>query len=221
MKNIKIYLAFVAGVVACIFLFNAISCTREDAVVGQIDPPSYQYGDAEVKSSQGWNFDKAHSNVMWETSYLGVAALLTGRFNTFSTTVEFEENHPEHITFSGFVVLSTVNTGEPGRDGGCLLSTFGTTTISDTARLVSKQIVADGTGGYDATVELNFHGVKKDLPMKMNFSGISHIDATSPYSVAGISGQFEFLAKTDFGIVSNNIADRVTIRMNMTFKKPD
>lgn len=221
MKNVRTLLVFAVGMLSCAVLFNISSCTREDAVVGEIAPPDFQYGDSEVKTSQGWNFDKAHSNVMWETNYLGVAALLTGRFNTFSTQMEFEENHPEHVTFSGFVVLSSVNTGEPGRDGGCLLTTFGTATISDTARLVSKQVLADGKGGYDATVEFNFHGVKKDLPMKLSFAGLSHIDATSPYTVAGFTGELEINAKTDFGIVSSNIADRVQIRMNMTFKKPD
>lgn len=221
MKNVHVLLAFLTGMFACAFLINIVSCTREDAVVGDIEPPDYQYGTSVIKTSEGWNFDKAHSNVMWETPYLGVGSLLTGRFNTFSAQVDFDEDNPENSSFTGFVVLSSVNTGEPGRDGGCLLNTFGTATISDTARLTSKQIQFDGKGGYIATIELDFHGVKKDLPVQLSFSGLTHIAATNPYTVGGLSAQFELNAKTDFGITSNNIADRVQVRINATFKKPD
>ena len=221
MKNALVFFGFLAGMVFCSMLFNISSCTREDAVVGAIDPPDFHYGDATIKTSEGWNFDKAHSNVTWETPYLGVAASLTGRFNTFSATVDFDEDNPENSSFSGFVVLSTVNTGEPGRDAGCLLNTFGTTTISDTARITSKLIKADNKGGYIATIELDFHGFKKELPMQLNFTGLTHIDATNPYTVGGLYGQFEFKAQTDFAIASTSIGDGVTVKINTAFKKPD
>ncbi|MBP6827869.1 MAG: YceI family protein [Saprospiraceae bacterium] len=220
MKNAKLFLAFVAGMVIYTVAFYTSSCTREDAIVAAIEPPDYQYGTDTVSSASGWNFDKTHSNVMWESPYKGVASLLTGRFNTFSTTVNFREDHPELSTFSGFVVLSTVNTGEPGRDGGCLLTTFGTTTISDTARLVSKTVEFDGKGGYIATADLNFHGVTKEVKVQLNYSGKTYIEATAPYYVAGLTGQFEFNAISDFALVSTNIADRVVVKLNMLFRHP-
>ena len=162
---------------------------------------------------------------MWETNYLGVSALLTGRFNTFSAQVEFDEDNPENSSLSGFVVLSSVNTGEPGRDQGCLLNTFGVSTISDTARLTSKSMELDGKGGYIVTAELDFHGLKKDVTMQLNFTGTTHFDADSgisgaPYSVAGLTGQFEFNAISDFAISSPNIADRIVVKLNAQFKKP-
>ena len=202
----------------CLILFLS-SCTREDAVVGTIDPPAFEYGDETVKVSEGWNFDKAHSSVMWETPYKGVGSLLTGRFNSFGAVIEFDEDNPEATTFSGHVVLSSVNTGEPGRDGGCLLNTFDTAT-RDTATLVSKLVQFDGVGGYNCTVELDFHGFKKELPMKMTFSKVSYIDGNNPYYLAGFSAELTFLAITDFGISTTNISDGVKLRINTTFKKP-
>lgn len=218
MKTIQTLIGLASGLLLGFILLNT-SCTRDDAIVGTIDPPDYEYGDATVKVSEGWNFDKAHSNVMWETPYKGVGSSLTGRFNTFSAIVEFDEDNPESSSFSGLVVLSTVNTGEPGRDAGCLLNTFGVS-VSDTARLTSKLIQFDGKGGYDTTVEFEFHGVKKEIPMKLTFSKPTYIDGSAPYYLAGFSAEFAFNALTDFLISSSNIADVVTVRINTAFKKP-
>jgi polyisoprenoid-binding protein YceI len=100
--------------------------------------------------STQWKLDKVHSSVLWSTSYLGAAGLLTGRFNQFgiadvtdalSTTYAvtgqplldsswaFYENDPSKTYFNGYVQINTSNTGEPGRDTGCNISAMGTTKI--------------------------------------------------------------------------------------------
>lgn len=223
MKNVKFFLALVAGMFIYALAFHSSSCTREGAVVGDIEPPVYEYGNETVKNSEGWAFNKTHSSVLWESNYLGVAALLTGRFNTFAANVEFDQDNPENTTLSGWVVLSSVNTGEPGRDAGCLLNTFGVAT-ADTARFTSRTVALDGKGGYIVTAELDFHGVKKDVTMQLNYVPISFFDVDSglngaPFYIAGFTGQFEFNALSDFGIVSPNIADRVVVKLNAQFKK--
>jgi len=97
-----------------------------------------------------WKFDQVHSNVTWSTSYLGVGAQLTGRFNQFGmanvaqtqmlnyntaaqplpdTAWAFNEKDPTKIHFSGYVQMNTSNTGQPGRDAGCYIGSVGTTAI--------------------------------------------------------------------------------------------
>jgi len=223
MKNNKFLLILLAGLVTYTILLHTSSCTREDEVIGTIDPPNYTYGSETVKISEGWTFNKTHSSVLWETDYLGVSALLTGRFNSFDAKVEWDEDNPENSTLTGWVVLSTVNTGEPGRDGGCLLTTFGTAT-SDTAKFKSTSIAFDNQGGYIAHADLDFHGVKKDVLVQLNYTKATRFDENSgiggaPFTIAGLTGQFEILAKTDFGITSTSIADRVKIKVNCQFKK--
>ena len=226
MKNNTVILAFLAGIFLYAVMIHSTSCTREDEAVGPIDPPVYEYGSETINTSAGWNFDKTHSSVLWETDYLGVSALLTGRFNTFGASVNFDEDNPELSSISGYVVLSTVNTGEPGRDAGCLLNTFGVTTISDTAKIKTTSIEFDDVGGYNAHADLTFHGVTKDVLMKLTYIDSTHFPLGSgiggaPLSVAGLIGQFEFNAKSDFGITSSSIADRVRIKISCQFKKPD
>src|SRR4030095_16813393 len=67
------------------------------------------------------SFDKTHSNVMWETPYMGGLSLLTGRFDTLGfTSFNFDEADVTKTNFEGWVWINRVNTSEPGRDKGCL-----------------------------------------------------------------------------------------------------
>ena len=97
-----------------------------------------------------WKFDKSHSSVLWQTTYVGASGLLTGRFNQFGvhevtpakmlnytstgqplpdTSWVFYESEPAKTYFNGYVQVNTSNTGEPGRDAACNLGFTGTTAI--------------------------------------------------------------------------------------------
>lgn len=167
-----------------------------------------------------WYFDKSHSNVMWETPYKGFGSILSGRFNYFVLqSLNFDEAVPSNITFEGYVRLNSVNTGEPGRDGGCLLTTYGTATAKTTepeniASLVSIQ----GTGRYSATdagffvdANFSFHGVTKKVVVKLFYAKQS--DQTT-FLMSGVTAEFDMLALTDFAISSTNIDDKVKVRIN-------
>ncbi len=107
-------------------------------------------GSMVVGDTTQWKLDKAHCSVLWTTNYVGVAGLLTGRFNQFGmhdvtdakmqnyitagqplmdTSWRFYENEPEKTYFSGYVQINQSNTGEPARDGGCNITTLGTVPI--------------------------------------------------------------------------------------------
>jgi polyisoprenoid-binding protein YceI len=120
-----------------------------------------------------WKVDKAHSNVLWETNYVGAAGLLTGRFNQFGlhdikdaemqnyvmtgqplldSSWAFYENEPSKTYLNGYVQINQSNTGEPGRDGGCNVSGLGTTaivtgtqnlTVTNIARIKSTEVKFD------------------------------------------------------------------------------
>jgi polyisoprenoid-binding protein YceI len=167
---------------------------------------------------------------MWETAYIGAGALLTGRFNQFGmTTFNFDEANPANTNFEAWVRLNTVNTGEPGRDAGCLLGTFGTALgkvdeAENIAKIKSKSIELSTTDkGYIVKCDLTFHGVTKEVTAKMNYTGKTTFPAgyagATALTLAGLNIEFQFFAKTDFAIVSNNIADKVTIKCNGQFKK--
>lgn len=224
MKKVKVALNMTFIAYALFFFFNLPACTHDDEEIDAIiEAPAYNYGIEKIKVSEGYGFDKTHSSVRWETFYLGTAALLTGRFNDFAIEVELDQEDPTNIYVMGKVTLSSVNTGEPGRDAGCLLGTFGTD-VSDEAIFVSKSSKEDGQGGYDVTGDLTFHGVTDEVVLKLRLVNNQYFDENSgvrnaPLYVAGLSGEFEFNAKSVFGIESGNISDRVVVKINAQFKR--
>ena len=130
-------------------------------------------GNMTVGNTSEWKLDKAHSNVLWSTNYVGAAGLLTGRFNqfgmhevidaemtTYATTGQplkdnswaFYENDPGKTFINGYVQINTSNTGEPGRDAGCNVSGLGTTaiiagtqnlTVTNLAKIKSTEVKFD------------------------------------------------------------------------------
>jgi polyisoprenoid-binding protein YceI len=167
-----------------------------------------------------WYQDKTHSNVMWETPYKQFGSLLTGRFDYFVLKdLNFDEGVPANVSFEGYVRLNTVNTGEPGRDDGCLLTTYGT----DAAKTTEPENIATlksiaGTGRYSTTdagflvdAQFTFLGITKDVTLKMYFA--PKTDIGTAY-MTGIYGEFEINALADFLPGNTNIGDKVKIRIN-------
>jgi len=205
-----------------------IGCTHENELL-ITSGPKIERGTQVLKfpSDGTLSYDKAHGNVGWETPYMGGLSTLTGRFNTFGmTTFNFDEANPANTNFEAWVWVNSVNTSEPGRDGGCLQTTFGTTTAmtTDAANLAiikSKSVELSTTDkGYIVKFDFTFHGVTKELTGKLLYDGVITTGTGSTLkNVYGFSFDFQFLAKTDFGIVSNNVADNITVKCNAIFRQ--
>ena len=152
-KGLLILMVFFSGfgyITSCTHENGAVSEPASTSVVVTRGTNIHLPGNMTTGNTAEWKLDKAHSNVMWQTNYVGAAGLLTGRFNQFGThevtsaemlqyataaqplkdnSWAFYENDPTKTSFSGYVQINTSNTGEPGRDGGCNVSGMGTTTI--------------------------------------------------------------------------------------------
>lgn len=222
-------------------LFTTTRCQHADEDVIPVKGPTIEHGTEQLACSGctplvsngapsdfsatnvpsgTWYFDKSHSNVMWETPYKMFGSTLTGRFNYFVLeNLTIDEATPSNTAFAGYVYLNSVNTGEPGRDGGCLLSTYGTDAAkTNEAENVARLESIAGSGKYSTTdngfivnANLTFHGVTKQVTVKLFYFPQTDEDT---YTMAGVSAEFDILALTDFAIQSDNIDDQVKIRVN-------
>jgi hypothetical protein len=192
-KNIKI--AF------CIFLITTISflsCSKKDSVSPLNNTPVIGNGLVDVS----WTFDKAHSNVNWEAKYLDWSSgMLTGRFNNFNFNPKFifDQSDLSKCSINAWVQLSSINSGEPGRDdvGKCIRSYMGVTYLdtmktitnpnSDTAWFRSTSFVRSGSG-YIVFGNLRFNKyrapsgfadgtpIEKPAIMYLTYNGTSDFD---------------------------------------------
>lgn len=204
--------------------------------------------------STEWKLDKVHSSVLWQGNYIGAAGLLTGRFNQFGmhnvtdaelikyatsgqplmdTSWAFYENEPAKTYFNGYVQINTSNTGEPGRDTGCNISTLGTTKViaglqnlvdSNVARIKSTKVEFDPVSeDYLVTLNLTWRG-KLAVPLTQSLVGrlkyirkaVVGAGTAAPYSVFGLQLTFQFNCR-DFGVTSTSISDNIQIECNMNF----
>jgi polyisoprenoid-binding protein YceI len=201
-----------------------------------------------------WKLDKAHSNVMWETNYVGAAGILSGRFNQFGmhdvtdakminyitagqplldTSWAFNESDPSKTYFNGYVQINQSNTGEPGRDGGCNITTLGTVpivagtqnlTLTNLAKIKTTKVEFDPlSNGYIVTLILTWKGtlaapLSKTIVGKLSYVPKAKVQfgTAAAYSVFGLQLKFQFNCR-DFGIASTSISDNVAIECNMNF----
>jgi len=204
-----------------------VSCTHDDEIISMAGPKIERGTQMLSLTDSKVSFDKTHSNVGWETLYLGGLSLLTGRFDTLGfTSFNFDEAKPANTNFEGWVWVNRVNTSEPGRDKGCLQTTYGvnttmTTEAANVAKIKTTSVeLSPSDKGYIVKFDLTFHGVTKSLTGKLSYSGKSITGTGSTAkNVFGFGFDFQILAKTDFGIVSNNIADQVTVKCNAIFRQ--
>ncbi len=210
--------------------------------------------DMVVGDTTSWKLDKAHSNVMWSTNYVGAAGLLTGRFNQFGmhdvidakmlnyvtaaqplkdSSWAFYENDPSKIYFNGYVQINQSNTGEPARDGGCNVTTLGTSaivvgtqnlTLTNLAKIKTTDVKFDPTSNdYIVTLNLTWKGtlatpLTKSIVGRLKYIRKNKVQfgTAAAYSVFGLQLKFQFNCR-DFGIASTSISDKVDIECNMNF----
>ncbi len=175
--------------------------------------------------------DQVHCNLGWQTYFQNNNALLTGRFNTFNTSIHFDQANPQNTVIAAWVDLSSFNTGEPGRDGagdcgptnmGIKYDTIaGVKTplpLTDTAWFTAPAGTCQAFGtGYVAHGNLNFRNISHAVDLYFNYGGQKQ-ETTSTGTTTqwvGFIGQFQMQANTVYGVsLSDAINDSVTVLVN-------
>jgi polyisoprenoid-binding protein YceI len=146
------------------------------------------------------------------------------------TSWSFYESDPSKIHINGYVQINQSNTGEPGRDGGCNISNLGTTaivagtqnlTVTNLAKIKSTKVEFDpNSNGYIVTLDLTWKGLLAQPLTKSIIGKLSYVPRSTPtgmtYDVFGLQLTFQF-NKSDFGITSTSIGDKIGIECNMNF----
>jgi polyisoprenoid-binding protein YceI len=222
------------GLAALFLTMFIISCNDDDTITPLTNTVTSGTDKFENISGGDFAIDKTHTNVNWKTLYQGGAAWLNGKFNNFDIKVNFDEANPANTTITAWVLLSSFNTGEPGRDNygkcgpgymGVIFDTIAPSSdliprgSTDTARFVSKSVTRFGDG-YMVKGDLTFKDATTEIMMPMKYTGfVDYESSTGAERIyAGLTGEFTMMAR-EHGVTSTSIADEVIVYINANFRK--
>lgn len=96
----------------------------------------------------------SHSKVVWDATYKGVNAPISGGFQTVPTKILFDEANPANIKFDVAVDLSTAVTFDLGREGlsHCVVTNIGVVTANTGMDDTTYRVNAAQPTGWDTIV---------------------------------------------------------------------
>jgi polyisoprenoid-binding protein YceI len=164
-----------------------------------------------------YQIDTTHSSVEFSIRHL--VAKTSGRFNDFTGTIEFDDQHPEKGSVSVSIKAASINTDNEDRDGHLRSPDFFDT--EKYPEITFTGTVAEKTDdGFNVAGVLTMHGVAKDIVMPVEYLG------TGP----GMRGETRSgfyteikLNRKEYGIEWNKqldqggliLGDEVTIRISI------
>jgi polyisoprenoid-binding protein YceI len=144
-----------------------------------------------------WNVDASHSTVGFVARHLMVSKV-RGTFTAFSGSITVAEQ-PLDSTVEASVEMSSVSTGDEGRDAHLLGTDFFDVEQFPTMTLVTTGLRPQGAD-YVLSADLTIKGVTKPVEFDLEFSGV----ATDPWgnTKAGFEASTE-ISRKEFGLEWN------------------
>jgi len=170
--------------------------------------------------SQTWNWDKAHSQLFFGISHMGINTI-SGTFSDVTAKITSSKDDFSDAVVELTADINSINTGNDQRNNHLKspdffdAAKFGTLTFKSTSfkKLSGKN--------YEVTGDLSFHGVTKPVVLTAVFNG-TIVNPQSKKTVGGfkVTGTVK---RTDFGIATGfpatMLGDEVALNANAEFVK--
>ena len=144
-----------------------------------------------------WTVDASHSTVSFVARHLMVSKV-RGNFTSFAGTLTIAEDRLQS-SVEATVDVTSVNTGDAGRDGHLTSGDFFEAETYPTWKLASTSIRSKGSA-YVLVADLTIKSVTKSVEFSLEFDGV----ATDPWgnTKAGFEAELE-ISREEFGLVWN------------------
>jgi polyisoprenoid-binding protein YceI len=119
-----------------------------------------------------WTLDAAHSQINFSVKHMMISTV-RGRFDTFSGTLDLNEENPHLSNLEVTIDLASVNTGDAGRDGHLRNSDFFETEQFPTATYRSTRVEKVAEDEYRIYGDLTLHGVTREIPLTATLEGLT------------------------------------------------
>jgi polyisoprenoid-binding protein YceI len=170
--------------------------------------------------AQDWNMDKAHSQIMFGITHMGINTI-SGNFGTVSATLTSAKDDFSDAAVTFTADVNSINTGVEQRNTHLKSADFFDAAQYGTLSFKSTSFKKVGDKNYQVTGDLTFHGVTKSVTLNATFNGTT-VNPMSKKTVAGfkVTGTIK---RTDFNLGANfppaMLSDEVALTANTEFVK--
>jgi polyisoprenoid-binding protein YceI len=117
-----------------------------------------------------YTFDKAHTEIGFEVTHLGVSKV-RGHFTDNTATITLDDADLTKSTVEISIPVASVSTGQPKRDADLQGEDFFGAEKNPNITFKSTKVVKTADG-YDLTGDFTIHGVTKPLTLKAKISDV-------------------------------------------------
>lgn len=166
-----------------------------------------------------WKADKAHSQVSFGVTHLGISEV-EGLFKEFDATIIASNEDFSDAEYTVEIMVPSVDTGVEMRDNHLKNADFFDAEKYPKMTFVSTASKKVGEGKYKVTGDLSFHGITKPVTLDVWYRGTVENQKGTKISGFAISGSVK---RSDFdlgpGFPEAVLSDEVLIDVDAEFKK--
>lgn len=167
-----------------------------------------------------WTADKAHSQVSFAITHLGISEV-EGLFRDFEATIVASEEDFSDAEYNVVIDMNSVDTGIEMRDNHLKTPDFFDVEKYPKMTFESTSSKKVSEGKYKVTGDLTFHGVTKPVTLDVWYRGtIAHPQNGEPVAGFQITGTVN---RSDFNIGAGfpepALSDEVKIKVDAEFQK--
>jgi polyisoprenoid-binding protein YceI len=150
-----------------------------------------------VTFAQTWSWDKAHSQLNWSISHLGISSI-AGTFNTVDAKITASKDDFSDASVTLTADVNSINTNNEQRNTHLKSPDFFDAAKYGTLTFTSTSFKKTGDKTFQVEGDLTFHGVTKHVTLNAVYNGtITHPMSKKPVSGWSVTG---LIKRADFGI---------------------
>lgn len=128
-----------------------------------------------------WQIDTQHSSIQFTVRHMMISKV-RGRFDSFSGSIDLNEEFPEQTVVDVQIDAATINTREEQRDGHLMSPDFLDVENFPTITFRSTGVERIGSNAAKLNGELTIRGVTKPVTLDVAYQG----QATSPWGATSV-----------------------------------
>jgi len=150
-----------------------------------------------VSAQSVWKSDKAHSQLKFDITHLGVSTI-SGAFTDFDATITASKPDFSDAVFTLTAKTESINTGVDKRNEHLKSADFFDAAANPEVTFKSNTVKSAGKDKFQVTGDLTMHGVTKPVTLELTHRGT----VTNPMSKKQVAGfrAMGTIKRADFGI---------------------